>query len=291
MRAAVNASDTSDATAVRAEVNYIRNAPGPGAMKLEFVPHDETRSTFITHPGRPVHIANARGMPCELDREGFTLVPHTSAVTDFDAMQLDFAVDQLYIDEMTALLTQLTGASRVLMLGGAKKRYGESATEKLAGLSNAKPARYPHADNTEASAAGLAEFFAQLFDDIDLEACSRYALYNMWRAFTPPPQDFPLAVCDARTVAPEDEVTVTALTVEQGGVAMRHDTTGYAYNPAHRWHYYRDMSPAEVLVFKAHDTDAGRASRVPHTAFTDPSCPPGTPTRASVEIRGLALFD
>src|SRR4029079_14171098 len=33
-----------------------------------------------------------------------------------------------------------------------------------------------------------------------------------------------------------------------------------------------------------------RAHGVPHTAFTDPTCPSGTPTRASVEIRGLPLF-
>ena len=70
----------------------------------------------------------------------------------------------------------------------------------------------------------------------------------------PPPQDFPLAVCDARTVAPEDEVTVTAITVEKDTGEITHDTTGYLYNPAHRWYYYRDMTPAEVLVFKAHDT-------------------------------------
>ena len=81
-----------------------------------------------------------------------------------------------------------------------------------------------------------------------------------------------------------------AITEERSG-EIRHDTTGYLYNPAHRWHYFRDMTPDEVLVFKAHDTDPRRAGRVPHTAFTDPTCPAGVPTRASVEMRGLALFD
>ena len=78
---------------------------------------------------------------------------------------------------------------------------------------------------------------------------------------------------------------------EEHGFDIRHDTTGYLYNPAHEWHYYRDMTRDEVLVFKAHDTDPHRAGRVPHTAFTDPTCPAGVPTRASVEMRGLALFD
>ena len=85
-------------------------------------------------------------------------------------------------------------------------------------------------------------------------------------------------------------MTVTAIAGERSGEVV-HDTTGYLYNPAHRWHYYRDMTRDELLVFKAHDTDPARPRRVPHTAFTDPTCPPGVPTRASVEMRALALFD
>ena len=112
----------------------------------------------------------------------------------------------------------------------------------------------------------------------------------MWRAVSPPPQDFPLAVCDARTVGVDDEATVTAITEERGAGDIRHDTTGYVYSPAHRWHYYPDMTIDEVIVFKAHDTDKRRSGRVPHTAFTDPTCPAGVATRASVEMRGLALF-
>jgi hypothetical protein len=50
------------------------------------------------------------------------------------------------------------------------------------------------------------------------------------------------------------------------------------------------MTRDEVIVFKAHDSVDGAVRRVPHTAFTDPDCPPGTPTRASVEARGLVIF-
>jgi hypothetical protein len=176
------------------------------------------------------------------------------------------------------------------MLGGGKKRHGESAREKLAALSNGKPARYPHADSTNDSATGLVSLVGGFVDEIDLASFTRYALYNMWRAVSQPPQDFPLAVCDARTVAAADEVTVTAITEEKGSGEIRHDTTGYLYNPAHRWYYYRDMTPEEVLVFKAHDTGRDRSVRVPHSAFTDPTCPAGVPTRASVEMRCLALL-
>jgi len=284
------ASEVEGVPQVRAEVNYIRNPPRGSGEVLEFVTEAEELSTMRTRPGRTVWITNGRSLETELDREGFVLVSHVSSVADFDLIQEDAIVDQQYIEEMTELLRQVTGASRAFMLGGGKKRYGESATDKLAPLFNAKPARYPHADNTDGSSVELVEMIEAFVDDLDLGEYSRWALYNLWRATTPPPQDFPLAVCDARTLTPADEVTVKAITEERSG-EIRHDTTGYVYSPAHRWYYYRDMTRDEVLVFKAHDTDLRRSRRVPHTAFTDPTCPAGVPTRASVEMRGLALFE
>src|SRR6516164_7084313 len=283
------ASQTQGDPGVEAEVNYVRNPPGDGGEVLQFVTEFEDRSTMQTRPGRSVRITNARRLETDLDREGFVLVHHASAVTDFDLVQEDPEVDQRYIDEMAALLAQVTGAARTFMLGGGKKRYGESATDKLALLFNAKPARYPHADNTDVSAQSQMQMIAAFVEDLDPGSYSRWALYNMWRAVTAPPQDFPLAVCDARTVSPADEVTVTAVTKERIGDIV-HDTTGYLFSSAHAWYYYRDMTRDEVLVFKAHDSDPQRSRRVPHTAFTDPTCPQGVPTRASVEMRGLALF-
>lgn len=276
---------------VRAQINYVRN--GGGGDPLTFVTEDEARSTVVTRPPQEVRVIDGRALAGELDLDvqGFRLVPHRSAVADFDRIQEDPEVDRRYIAETAALLREVTGASQVVVLGGGKKRYGEAAVDKLAPLANAKPARYPHADNTDASAVQLVELVAAFVDDVDLAACSRWALYNVWRAVTPPPQDVPLAVCDARTVAGDDEVTVTAVTEERGAGAIVHDTTGYRHADRHRWHWFPDMTRDEVLIFKAHDTDPARAGRVPHSAFDDPSCPAGVPTRASVEMRALALFD
>jgi hypothetical protein len=277
-------------TQVEAEINYIRNPPPAGGAVLEYVTEAEERNTMVTLPGRPMTITSARGMQTDLEREGFRLVHFPSAVADFHQLQVDPAVDAQYVQETAAMLTELLGAARVIMLGGGKKRYGESAVDKLAPLKNAKPARYPHADNTDASARELANLFDMFVDDFDLANYPRWAMYNVWRAITPPPQDFPLAVCDARSVDPADEVTVTAITEELQGDIV-HDTMSYVHNPAHRWYYFPDMTFDEVIVFKSGDSDPTKAVRVPHTAFTDPTCPPGVPTRASVEMRALAVFE
>jgi len=275
---------------VTATVNYVRN-PRMFSTEptLEFVTEQETLSTMQTLPGEAMTIRSARSLATSLDREGFILVPHISQVEDFRLIEEDPEVDKLYTDEMATLLREVTGGVFAMMLGTGKKRFGESATDLLAPLINAKPARYAHADNTDASAQELFERITAAADG-RLPPNARWALYNMWRAVSPPPQDFPLAVCDASSVEPGDEVTVTAVTSTRGMGDMRHDTTGYVHNPAHRWHYFPDMTRDEVIVFKAHDSLEGAVRRVPHTAFTDPSCPPGTPTRASVEARGLVIF-
>lgn len=279
-------------TGVEAEINYVRNPPPPGAsVKLEFVTEAEEHNTMVTQPGQLMLIADGRDLESDLDREGFRLVTFPSAVADFHQIQEDPAVDQQYVAETAAMLEELTGATRVFLLGGGKKRYGESATDKLAPLSNAKPARYPHADNTDASADELARVMDMFIPEIQLDQHARYAMYNVWRAITPPPQDFPLAVCDAQSFTTADEVTVTAITEERNSGEIVHDTVGYVHNAAHRWYYFPDMSIDEVIVFKSGDSDPTKAVRVAHTAFTDPTCPPGVPTRASVEMRALALFD
>ncbi|MDA8046464.1 MAG: CmcJ/NvfI family oxidoreductase [Actinomycetota bacterium] len=284
------ATDAAPASDVRAEIYYVRNPPPTGAEALTFVTETEDRSTMRTRPGRMMTIHDLRGVETDLDREGFVLVQHTSSVSDFDAIEEDAAVDRQYVVEMTGLLSSVTGADQVIMLGGGKKRYGESATDKLANLKNAKPARYPHGDVTDVSGPVQAAGLAAMVPGLDLTKFGRWALFNMWRSTSQPPQDHPLAVCDARSVEAADGVPVIAVTEIRGFGSLDFETTGYLFNSAHRWCWFRDMTPQEVLIFKTHDSDPSRAHRVPHTAFTHPDCPPGTPTRSSVEMRALAVF-
>jgi hypothetical protein len=280
-------ADAQSQNTVLADINYVRNADGD---PLTFVTEDESRSTMVTSPGEPVWIQDVRGTQTSIDREGFMLVRHVSAVSDFDRIEEDAAIDQLYIDEMTALVKEATGAPIVVMQGVGKKRYGKAAKEKLAGLKNALPALYPHGDTTETSAPQLAAAIASAIPGLSLEAIRRWAHINLWRPITAPPHDYPLAVCDARTIAPGDAVTVVAHTETRGAGAFAFETHGYIHNPAHRWCYFSDMTPGEVLIFKTHDSDPGRAHQVAHTAFLNSLCPPGASTRGSVEMRAFVAW-
>lgn len=275
---------------VTGEIFYIRNPVASGEPALTFVTERDHESTMVTRPGREVWISNMRGHESSLDREGFQLVHHASAIADLDLIEEDAAIDRRYIDEMTALLSDLTGASMVVMQGAGKKRYGPAATDRLAGLKNALPALYPHGDTTDRSALELAERIMEFVPGAELKDFSRWAHVNMWRPITPPPQDYPLALCDARTLTDADREPVIAHTETREMDNFVFETTGYLHNPGHRWCYFSHMTPHEVLVFITHNSDPARPRQVAHSAFFDPTCPPGTPTRGSVEMRALALF-
>ncbi len=65
------------------------------------------------------------------------------------------------------------------------------------------PARFVHIDASRTTSAGFAAKSCP-----EGRAYRRYAHFNVWRTFSGAPQDVPLAVCDARSVAEADLLVV-----------------------------------------------------------------------------------
>jgi hypothetical protein len=165
-------------------------------------------------------------------------------------------------------------------------RFGEGS--KDAGkYDNSLPARFIHVDISDATA----EQFAQRSMPKNIgRTLRRFAHYNVWRAFSPPPQDIPLTVCDARSVAPADLICADAIFDVADKPEWSFEGWVVRHNPQHRWSYFSDMTRNEALIFKTNDSDPAQPHCVHHSAFDDPSCPKGGPARASIEMRGIAYW-
>ena len=89
-------------------------------------------------------------------------------------------------------------------------------------------------------------------------AIARFVHFNIWRAISKPPQDVPLAVCDARSVhgGRSDCRRCRIRHAGQAGMVLRRHRCGAS--PAHRWHWFPDMTRDEALVFKTNDSDLTR---------------------------------
>ncbi len=234
-----------------------------------------------------VHIRDARPRQREftLDESGFCLVPHRTELTNVRDPE---EVDRVYRPELERALLAITGASRVFVTASAVVRLARRAPD-FGAPGTTYPATHVHSDYTRRSGPATVQSTLGL-DDSKRWLAGRFAIYSLWRAFSPPPQDEPIALCDARSVAPED-VILTDVVIGLPGRQIIFEGSSFRSSPRHEWHYFRDMHRDELLVIKAYDSDGRRAWRVPHTGFVDPSAPPDAPPRVSVDIRAIARFD
>jgi hypothetical protein len=273
---------------VEAELNYLATS---SILNRRYVAPGAELNTGQYEPHR-VFIRNARAAEEEfsLDRQGFVLAQHHSGIADFKDQA---EVETRYPAEVEQVVRRLTGADCVVPLGWVLRTSGATTAAAQ------PPASDVHVDMTHARAQRLAR-------DLFASAASaesgfrRFIASSLWRTFSAPPQDWPLAVCDARSVAdregvPNTMVRVPVLPAPDAIAAILPDeerlpaASVFHFNPRHRWWYFPHMTRDEIILLKLHDSDHARAWRVPHTAFRDPTCPHTTP-RESIEFRTVAYF-
>jgi hypothetical protein len=248
------------------------------------------------------------GMPIrdhfQLDTHGFCIAHHRSAIADF---QDRAAVDAHYLQEVEGLVKDLTGASCVAAQGWMIRTSADlsaRAQEKVEGYQHnggiQPPAGEAHVDYNEITGQrAAARIYAQAFPNGP--GYKRYICFSLWRTFSPGPQDWPLALCDGRTVSDEETASNTLFVVDEfpTGAALTAPVenedqmiaaTIFRYRPRHRWWYFSNMAADDILLFKFQDSDHSVTWRCPHTAFHDTSLP-NTQTRESIEVRCIAFFE
>lgn len=227
----------------------------------------------------PIYDGRALLPQLSLDRHGFLLTRHETAVTNFYDEQLVRAV---YYPEVERLVKAVTGATRVLVFDhnvrcAPMAQRGENGARE--------PVKVAHNDYTLKSGP---QRVRDLLPAQEAEALlrHRFAVINVWRPIRGPVQEAPLAVCDAQSMVPQDFVATDLKYYDRTG-----EVYSVTFNPNHRWFYFPHMRPDEVLLLKCYDsmTD-GRARFTAHSAFEDPTSPPDAPARESIEARTLAFF-
>lgn len=247
-------------------------------FRQRYYANDHSRDTVVID-GQPMEIADGRAASTDLDAAGFKLVPHVSKVADFQD-RADVAA--VHGQEIVDLLLAETGADAVFCTGPGILRFGEKS--KLAGqLNNSMPARFAHIDITAGTAAGFAKGGAP-----EGKSVRRFAHFNVWRAFSAPPQDVPLAVCDARSVVAEDLIIADAIFDDPEKPEWSFESYIVAHNPAHKWHWFPNMTRDEALIFKTSDSQF--ANPVPHVAFDNPAVSADVAPRSSIEMRAIAFW-
>ena len=285
---------------VSADISYL--APGSDINRRFVAPGVEVNTG--TYEKHRMEVLDGRNIAEQfsLDEHGFVIARHKSAVRDFfDSRE----VDAVYPDEVIWIVRQLTGADRVATRGWMVRTSGDRGKRqrKVVGYTHSggvqPPASEAHVDFSPEVADRMArQIFAQQFPAE--KTYTRFIASSLWRTFSPPPQDWPLALCDGSTVSIDDGTTNTLIIVD--AIPDRATMLGdwpaekttikaaiFRHNPKHRWWYFSNMQRDEVILLKFHDSDRNSVLRVPHTAFRDTSFADASP-RESIEFRTFAYF-
>jgi len=270
--------DAAPAT-IEATLNYLQDT---GVMPSVFTGGPGSTVVRAASPSDPRRVAMHNGRleadGFTLDRNGFRFVRHDTKVVDFDDAD---ELRRVYYPEMEALVKAETGAKRVVVFDHTLRTADEDDRQarKLREV-----VQRVHNDYTEWSAQQRVRDL--LPEEAEALLTRRFAIVQVWRPIRHPVETFPLAICDARSVAPEDLVVSVRRYPNSIG-----QTYAVTYNPDHRWYWFPLMRREEALVFKVYDSlQDGRARFTAHTAFDDPTAPAGARPRESIEIRTLAFF-
>jgi hypothetical protein len=226
----------------------------------------------------PIHDIRPIGETASLDREGFALVRQNSSVKDFYD---EDEVRSVYYPEAEWLIKTATGADRVFVFDHTVRKRVQGAADRDGGLR--QPVARVHVDHTEKS--GPQRVRDLIPDEAEQLLKGRVQIINLWRPIRGPLLDSPLAVCDARTVKPNELVAADLVYPNRIG-----ETYSVKYNSDHQWFYVPRMTADEILLLKCFDSKSdGRARFAPHSAFIDPTTPLDAPPRESIELRTLVF--
>ena len=282
-----------------ATVSALPQGPQPALWgSLSFMRPQDAKPAFLSSAltgGAPeilfeseqhaVPIADLRPVADQLsiDREGFELLSHRTAVED---LYDDEAIDQRYIPETEALLRRRFGADRVVVFDATRRSDGGGGAANRDGRRG--PATRVHVDYTAKSGPQRVRDLLGEDEAARLAASgARIVQVNVWRPIKGPVKRAPLALADAASVAPEALIATDQVFPDRVGEIYH-----LAHDPAQRWYYAPDMTPDEVLLIKGWDSlDDGRAHFTPHSAFALPDQDESLPPRESIELRSLVIIE
>ncbi|KAI6121179.1 hypothetical protein F5141DRAFT_1088397 [Pisolithus sp. B1] len=189
------------------ELTYF-SPPADGSRALSHISADPATGERPKNWNEDIRAVQIEGHP----REGGRLTKFTN----------DKEIEEGYYPESVELLKKLTGASRVVIFDHTIRRRRPGVID----------------DNPQKPSCVARTVPALLR--------GRFQIINLWRPISHPAVDWPLAVCDFRTLnTKEDLVPVALIYPDREG-----ETYGVKYNPNQKWMYKSAMDPKDLVLLK-----------------------------------------
>lgn len=279
-------------------------APGWGEdSRLLFDIRDAT--TFGWARKHEVEIGDARALQAQaaseaaqFARRGFALLPHRTAITDWDAPRgpalAGGEMARVYFPEIEALIRErlLPGRRMIVQQYTPPLRRGrDTAMPAYGGGVHQDYGLTPddYVESVEAWAPPETHAASRWREGWAREGVEGFMIIDFWRPtnMDGPLEHMPLALCDPASVDLADVVPTGLVNFAPNGRPT--NNLGLRWRDGQSWWFYPRMRQDEVLAFKLFEIrkdDAAPAVRSCfHAAFADPGAPQDAQPRQSCEHR------
>ncbi|KAI0892893.1 hypothetical protein F4806DRAFT_505357 [Annulohypoxylon nitens] len=248
---------------------------------------EDKRSTNLSWEVKSKVIRDIRGLevPPTLNDYGFKFLHRPSRLSDFSSKE---KIASVYLPEVEEIIkAELRDVEKVCIFDWRMRQTEPVKEDNLMDLNNPMnwllPAEQAHVD--QSPLAVLRRVRLQFPDDAERLLKGRVRIINVWRPIERIVTDWPLALCDGRTIRDSDLIECDHI--------RRHYIGSTMYlldNPEHRWYYMSNQSPEEIMIFKNFDSSkCVGACCAPHAAFKYDPRGMNKGRRSSIEVRALVF--
>ena len=270
----------------------------------EFVPQGRFTAAVGSRPPDapvfpPIEIRDARPLQAHaeseaafFDEHGFVLLPHVSAVRDWDN-----DVAAFYLAEIQQVICDrlLPGRRVEIQQSPSLVRRGRDTKVPFYAMSVHQDFGLTPGDYEKNIAAFAGSEIAQRWRSrYERDDVAGFMAIDFWRTtnMAGPLRHMPLALCDPTSVAADDLIPTALTGIAPEGRETHH--LSLRFNAAQLWYHYPLMTGDELLAFMIFECwkegGPGFASCF-HSAFADPDAPDGAEHRQSCEHRvGVLLL-
>lgn len=283
-----------DGAAVHGRMHFLTRNPKyaqekPYTLRYTPAPESGIPQTNIERVEHPVVFHDLRGRTDLLyDECGFSVVKlGAQASFPYDDYEHADRIESGHAPHVLEAVRKALGAqSAELVDYVVRRRHVEWPVSTGEPYAFQQPASRAHIDHTYAG--GVAVIKEAHGDEADAVLSQRWQLVNAWHPLKGPLVDWPLAVCDARTVD-------FARDTMAGDVVDKHqvfENTQVHFDEQQTWYYLQHQMPDEVFFFKNADSaePAGATPGVPHASFDNPLRTEADFRRESIEMRILVVW-
>ncbi|XDG08251.1 hypothetical protein ABKA04_007866 [Annulohypoxylon sp. FPYF3050] len=264
---------------------FLKKAPKYDKEKpysLRFPPGDNLAQSNILREERMIRVDSMRGKDnLTLETSGFEVMPFSSPICYEDFENSD-KITQVLLPALCQKLKSHLNAQHVIALDFSIRRRHNSFP-----ISTGKNYEF---DQPTAMAHVVDEgerMLRVMYPDKASEILKGgWKVINVWRPLKGPLNDWPLAICDARTVNYKNDTVPGDIVYTEWAT----ENLQVHHNDKHQWYYLPDQTVDEVLIFKSAESLPDKIQAVPHGSFYNPRVGKSEPARESIDSRFFVLY-